>query len=404
MSDSIALRSQSLLGFRRGLALLCILDCLQRLPDAGLFLSDLGILPRFRAHLLLIDTNNISLFMLSGRPLVMGLFLLLTMGLAAAVVWGRSERWLRVALWAMMASVQMRNPLLGDAADDLLRLLLFWDMFLPDQPEPQSRQLTLATVGLQTQMSLTLLICAWLFSRPSYSALALGWGAPTLAVAPPWFGGVEASVLVLAALGLWWRGGRLVCFPLVMLIAVLRGLFFHPVFPLVLAVGYTAFNEYGSKADAATEKTAPTRTGSLLWAAVLLLTLGVNAIALGWAVPLSGTVAGASQVLRLQQDWSQVYPLPADAISSVAMRVDGADQPWFTLSVGEGRRRALLGHRLSENARVAGTALEWMAKRRQVAGWVSLWVSERQADTSPRLGLSRHRLIDRSFVAGAPGR
>ncbi len=50
---------------------------------------------------------------------------------AVALLFGYRTRLMTIILWVMVVSVQARNPLVLNSADSLLRLLLFWSMFLP---------------------------------------------------------------------------------------------------------------------------------------------------------------------------------------------------------------------------------------------------------------------------------
>jgi hypothetical protein len=79
---------------------------------------------------------------------------------------GYRTRLMCILVWVLVMSIQWRNYLVGYSADELLRLLLFWSMFLPlgacwsvDRlrgavPEPPStRVLSMATAGLFLQIA-----------------------------------------------------------------------------------------------------------------------------------------------------------------------------------------------------------------------------------------------------------
>jgi hypothetical protein len=50
---------------------------------------------------------------------------------ALAMLVGYRTRLAVFVVWVLVLSIQVRNPFLDSSADDLLRLLLFWAMFLP---------------------------------------------------------------------------------------------------------------------------------------------------------------------------------------------------------------------------------------------------------------------------------
>src|SRR6185503_7311370 len=72
-------------------------------------------------------------------------------GLIAAVslAAGKGPDWLRRACafvaWALVCSLQVRNPMTVAGGDQLLKLLLFWQIFLP---------LRAAVVGLTLQLAM----------------------------------------------------------------------------------------------------------------------------------------------------------------------------------------------------------------------------------------------------------
>ena len=150
----ISLPSEGLGWMRRALGFWCLVDCLWRLPDAAFFLSDLGVLARSHYFASLKGTYAFRFYLVSGQPWVVYVLLLLTAGLGLLNMLGRGRRLTRVLLWVLMLSLQNRNPALTDASDDLVRLLLFWDMLLPEADADAPRDLvTPATVGLQVQLT-----------------------------------------------------------------------------------------------------------------------------------------------------------------------------------------------------------------------------------------------------------
>ena len=93
-----------------------------------------------------------------------GLFL--TAAVAAVfLLFGRSTKIAGLLAWLMLTGIDNRNPLVIDAGDDLLRLLLFWELFLPVSarwsadaralPPPGSKRvLSAGTVALIVQLAM----------------------------------------------------------------------------------------------------------------------------------------------------------------------------------------------------------------------------------------------------------
>jgi predicted DCC family thiol-disulfide oxidoreductase YuxK len=155
------IRSLALL--RMGLALVILSDLWLRGRDLLAHYSDRGVLPRA----LLADLwepGYWSLHALSGAVWAqVGWFAIATV-FAFLMLVGYRTRIATIASWILLISLHNRNPLLIFAADDTLRAILFWAMFLPlgasysiDQalntshkPHPQ-RILTGATLALMAQ-------------------------------------------------------------------------------------------------------------------------------------------------------------------------------------------------------------------------------------------------------------
>ncbi len=123
------IRSLALL--RIGTAILIIGECIHRVGDVFVFNSDAGILPRT----VLIDTFNnpwhISLNMISGLWQVQMLLVVLSFLFACAMLVGWHTRIATFASWLLLISFQTRNPLILQNSDTVLRMILFWGLFLP---------------------------------------------------------------------------------------------------------------------------------------------------------------------------------------------------------------------------------------------------------------------------------
>ena len=155
------LRSLALL--RVGLALVILSDLWFRRGDLLAHYSDQGVVPRSLLGELW-QPAYWSIHALSGAVWwQVGCFAIAALS-ALLMLIGYRTRWATVAAWVMVISLHNRNPLVVFAADDVLRAILFWAMFLPlgssysvDQalntssaPQPK-RILTGATLGLMVQ-------------------------------------------------------------------------------------------------------------------------------------------------------------------------------------------------------------------------------------------------------------
>ncbi len=124
---------RSLALFRIVLALLVLADLINRATDMTAHYSDWGILPRAAV---VSDADVLSPYAFSLN-LINGLsqFQALLFGVAAlaalAMLAGYRTRLAVFVVWALLLSIQYRNPLVLASGDVLLRLLLFWSLFLP---------------------------------------------------------------------------------------------------------------------------------------------------------------------------------------------------------------------------------------------------------------------------------
>ncbi len=126
---SLDVRSLALL--RIGLALVILADLWTRFGDLSAHYSDAGVLPRAVLNDGLLKPGYWSVHALSGSPFFQGLIFLLAALFAITMLVGYHSRVTTIASWALLISMHNRNPLLIFAADDVLRAVMFWAMFLP---------------------------------------------------------------------------------------------------------------------------------------------------------------------------------------------------------------------------------------------------------------------------------
>ena len=124
----IDLRTLALL--RVMLASMVIVDLVLRSRDLAAHYSDAGILPR-AALIGEFHRWLPSIHLLSGSPRVQAALFIVAGLFALALLVGYRTRLVTIVSWALLLSLQARNPVIYHGADLLLRLLLFWGMFLP---------------------------------------------------------------------------------------------------------------------------------------------------------------------------------------------------------------------------------------------------------------------------------
>lgn len=131
LSEIFGFDLRSLALFRIGLALVIIADLIIRSADLKAHYSDYGIIPRNFLVDNLLNPWYWSIHLISGEPFIQGLIFILAGLVAIAMLIGYHTRLATIASWALVISLHNRNPVLTFAADDVLRALTFWAMFLP---------------------------------------------------------------------------------------------------------------------------------------------------------------------------------------------------------------------------------------------------------------------------------
>ncbi len=116
---------------RIGIALVIIADLSIRLLDLSIQYTDQGVLPLSAVMSYRWSIYYFSIFTWSGsKGFVLFLFCLNYLW-AIMLLLGYRTRLANFLCWIFLLSLHNRNPLVLQAGDDLLRLLLFWGIFLP---------------------------------------------------------------------------------------------------------------------------------------------------------------------------------------------------------------------------------------------------------------------------------
>ena len=122
---------RSLAALRVILGVLVLVDLLDRSRDLRVHYTDFGMLPRAALLSKFINGLAVCLHVSVGTwPGMLALFILQA-AVAFALLVGFHTRLMAVLSWFLMYSLHLRNPVVLQGGDDLLRMLLFWGMFLP---------------------------------------------------------------------------------------------------------------------------------------------------------------------------------------------------------------------------------------------------------------------------------
>lgn len=127
----VGIDARSLAAFRIALGLLLVADLLLRSRDLVAHYTDFGVLPRAALESQFAAPYHFSLHALSGDAWFQVLLFAVAAAFAAALAVGYRTTAVTVVSWVLLISLQNRNPVVLNGGDVLLRMLLFWAMFLP---------------------------------------------------------------------------------------------------------------------------------------------------------------------------------------------------------------------------------------------------------------------------------
>ncbi|MCC6953193.1 MAG: HTTM domain-containing protein [Deltaproteobacteria bacterium] len=121
---------RSLATFRISLALVVLFDLQCRARDISFFYTDEGVLPR-NYILAALQPWDVSLHLMSGAWQIQAVLFLLAAIAATAMLVGYRTSEATVWTWVLTMSLQDRNPLILQGGDGMIRVVLFWAVFLP---------------------------------------------------------------------------------------------------------------------------------------------------------------------------------------------------------------------------------------------------------------------------------
>ena len=130
MRDMVGIDLRSLALFRVFLAIIIIIDLLVRLSDLQAHYTDWGVLPRSIA-MANSWAGSWSIHLMTGSKAGVGLLVGIHLFAAFSLLIGYKTRLMSVLCCLLIVSLQTRNPMVLSGADDTIRLLCIFGMFLP---------------------------------------------------------------------------------------------------------------------------------------------------------------------------------------------------------------------------------------------------------------------------------
>lgn len=122
---------RSLAALRMALALCVLADVLYRALFLAEFFTDAGITPRNFVRQEFPALSIHSLLFVDGSAFLPAAALFFNGLFAVALFFGWQTKFSTAAVWLLTIFIQLRNPLINQGGDILLRALLFWSLFLP---------------------------------------------------------------------------------------------------------------------------------------------------------------------------------------------------------------------------------------------------------------------------------
>ena len=131
LRETVAVDLRSLALLRIGVAIVLLVDLAVRAGDFRAHYTDFGILPRADLELYTWRTVWTLHSLASPYPALVAALFALAAVFAVLLGLGLRTRLATFVSWALVTSLQYRNPALVFGGDVMLRMLLFWGLFLP---------------------------------------------------------------------------------------------------------------------------------------------------------------------------------------------------------------------------------------------------------------------------------
>ncbi|HMJ55016.1 MAG TPA: HTTM domain-containing protein [Polyangiaceae bacterium] len=130
LSDVVGLDLRSIGLLRIGIAACLLIDLAGRATDLEAHYTDAGVFPRAPA-IETADAWHISLHLANGQSTFQAILFAMAAFCAICLLVGVQTRLAAIASWVFIVSLQNRNFIILNGADVLLRMMLFWSLFLP---------------------------------------------------------------------------------------------------------------------------------------------------------------------------------------------------------------------------------------------------------------------------------
>jgi hypothetical protein len=403
LKGSFSCDLRSLAALRMALSLLILTDIVLRLQDFSIFYTDDGPWPLAAA--LKNAGPAWSLYFLSQLSMLPAILFGCTAIAAIALGMGWKTRFSNIACWVLVLSLHNRNGILLNGGDWILRLMLFWSMFLPlgarwslDARKTESTHLfSIGTIAIFTQVALIYVFNALYKTGPCWretgtaieetlrletyatplGSMLLGMpGMLRIATHGIWF--VELVMPFLAFLP--WRNSffrLLVCFTF---FAFHLGLFLTlklGLFPLICMAAWLPFLPARFWDFFARKPAIHISCGSRLPSNMLCCIALVFVILLNvweYITTLPAWMRSTAEFLKLNQKWALFapHPLTYEGWTIVVLECsDGEEYDALTGALVDWARPAHLG---STFRSVHQRRLEWGIRTSHRTKWYAQWL------------------------------
>ncbi|WP_164674933.1 hypothetical protein [Anditalea andensis] len=116
---------------RIALSVILLTDIIFRISDLKAFYSGQGVLPLKALFAYLWNPYYTSLFNLTEHPYLLSVLFAIYAACVFCLLVGYKTKWSTILTWIFLMSLHNRNPLIIQAGDHLLRMMVFWGIFLP---------------------------------------------------------------------------------------------------------------------------------------------------------------------------------------------------------------------------------------------------------------------------------
>lgn len=116
---------------RIALSLILLTDIIFRISDLKAFYSGNGVLPVEALFQYLWSPYFLSLFNITEHHYLLAVLFAIYAMCVCCLLLGFKTKWSTVLTWIFLISLHNRNPLIIQAGDHLLRMIVFWGIFLP---------------------------------------------------------------------------------------------------------------------------------------------------------------------------------------------------------------------------------------------------------------------------------